>query len=512
VNRRRFLWQGGSVAAAAVAWRAVRGAAEAAAPLEVTLREDAAMPVVPADFTGLSYELAQLTDANFFSAKNRELVGYFRLLSGNGVLRLGGNTSEFCWLKTSAATPAPTLHVPPGNLSSNWMPHELFAIEPRAIDELSGFLKATGWRLIYGLNFGNSTPERAADEAAYVAKAVGERLEYFQIGNEPDLYTEANNGTRPPDWTFTNYVEEWMDRARAIGARVPAARFGGPDVAASSDWILRFNKTVQGERLAALTGHYYAEGPPDDPQVTIARLLAGNAKVAAETAEIVAAARAERRVYRMTEGNSCYRGGKPGMSDAFAAALWAGDYLLTLASNGCAGANLHGGQSRFLTAGLGGHTPGLDVAKGPQEVRSGFYTPIRSEPGAPVKAMPVFYGMLLVNQFAGCTMLRCDYQMKGASAVAMYAGRTKKEVRVAVFNKDARMAVDVMLRGALGGQKGNVWRLAGPRLDATEGVTLAGAEIAADAKWSPRAEIVDVNEGAVRVQVPAASAALLMIK
>lgn len=507
MNRREF------VAGAAAVMAAGRvGRAERVSVLEVMLHEDAAMPVVPADFTGLSYELAQLTDPGFFSAKNRELVEYFRLLSPGGVLRLGGNTSEFCWFRASVSTAEPKLHVPQGELSANWMPHELFAIEPKAIDELAGFLKATGWRLIYGLNFGNSTPERAAEEAAYVAKAVGERLKYFQIGNEPDLYTQTNNGTRPEDWTFVDYVEEWTDRARAIGARVPAARFGGPDVAASSDWVLRFNKTVGGESLVALTGHYYAEGPPDAPAVTIARLLGSDAKVANETAEIVVAARKERRTYRMTEGNSCYRGGKPGMSDAFAAALWASDYLLTLAASGAAGANLHGGQSRFLIAGLGGHTPGMNLAKGPQAMPSGFYTPIRSEPDAAMRAMPVFYGMLLAEQFAGATMLRCQIgDLKGTIGLnlAVYAGRVKKETRVAVLNKEP-FAMDVVVRGVEGARRGRVWRLEGPRLDATEGVTLGGAEIGANAKWSPRAEDVDVSE-TVRLHLPATSGAVVFL-
>jgi len=50
------------------------------------------------------------------------------------------------------------------------MPHRLFEIRPEAIDALIEFVRASGWRLIYGLNFGNSTPQRAADEAAYVCR------------------------------------------------------------------------------------------------------------------------------------------------------------------------------------------------------------------------------------------------------------------------------------------------------------------------------------------------------
>ena len=129
---------------------------------------------------------------------------------------------------------------------------------------------------------------------------------------------------------------------------------------------------------------------------------------------------------RMTEGNTCYRGGKPGMSDALAGALWAGDYMLQLASLGCAGVNLHGGRSEFLTAGLGGHTPGMDVAKTPQASPNGFYTPIRSERGQEVKAMPVFYGMMMANQLAGSKVMRAEGDWQGVNATA-YAARGRDD-------------------------------------------------------------------------------------
>ena len=393
------------------------------------------------------------------------------------------------------------------------MPHRLFAIRPEAIDALAGFLHATGWKLIYGLNFGNSTPERAATEAAYVARAIGERLEFFQIGNEPDLYMKASNGTRPPGWEFADYLREWTAYAEAIAARVPGARFGGPDVAASSDWVTRFGEEVSASvraRLTALTGHYYAEGPPNDPRVTTERLLGGNAKIASEMQQVEAIGRAHGLVYRMTEGNSCYRGGKPGMSNAFASALWAGDYMLELARLGCVGVNLHGGRGSFLSAGLGDHTPGMDVAKTPQAMRAGFYTPILSEPDSAVKAMPIFYGMLVANQFAGGVMLEMDGKIEGVNAT-VYAARHGSGFRVAVFNKDALKGVDVSIKLPSKVHKAMAWRLQAPALDATEGVTLAGAEIRAG-RWSPRdSEPVSVRSGAVRIRVAASSAALVFV-
>lgn len=513
MKRRDFLFCATAAAASCGRRAGALGGSEVAA--ELTLHEDAAAAAIPHNFIGLSYELAQLTDPTFFSPDNRDLVAYFRLLSTSGVLRLGGNTSEFCWFKSGTSTQAPKLHVPPGNLDANWMPHQLFQINPEAIDALTGFLQATKWRLIYGLNFGNSTPQRAADEAAHVAQKIGDQLEFFQVGNEPDLYTNSNNGTRPPHWDFSDYVNKWAEFATAVAAKVPAARFGAPDVAASSDWITRFSVQVPAplaSRVVALTGHYYAEGPPDDPRVTIQRLLAGNPKISTQTQEIVAAARSSRRVYRMTEGNSCYRGGKPGVSDSFAAALWAGDYLLELASLGCAGVNLHGGRSAFLTAGLGGHTPGMKVAAKPQAVHSGFYSPIQSEPGMDIKAMPVFYGMMLANQFAGAKMLRATCDLKDLN-VTVYAARREPETLINIFNKDETSSLQLVVRGLMNASSAVIWRMRAPRLDATEDIQLAGAQIKPHAQWTPRTiENIELKNGKAYLDVPPASAALLILK
>ena len=514
MDRRNFLFQASAAVAAAACTRSASAQDPSAVPVELTLREEPAAPRVPLTFTGLSYELAQLTDPHFFSAANRDLVAYFRLLSPQGVLRVGGNTSEFCWFRADASTPAPQLHLPPGNVDTNWMPHRLFAIKPEAIDELAGFLEATGWRLIYGLNFGNGTPERAAEEAAYVERKAGGRLEFFQIGNEPDFYPNDNNLTRPPGWGFAEYLKEWTAFAEAVAARVPEARFGGPDVGASSDWVTRFGEQLPATirpRLAALTGHYYAEGPPDDPRVTLKRLLAGNPNIPIEMKRIEEVARAHSLVYRMTEGNSCYRGGKPGVSDGFASALWAGDYMLQLATLGCAGVNFHGGSNPFLAAGLGDHMPGMAAAKTAQARHGNFYTPIETEPGSEVKARPVFYGMMLANQFAGGTVLRVEGKMPGANATA-YAARQEGGFKVAVFNKDEAKPVELLIRAPRNLHRATAWRLRAAALEASEGVTLAGAEIGAHGKWNPKAvERIEVSKGAARLRVEAASAALVFL-
>jgi hypothetical protein len=49
---------------------------------------------VPPDYTGLSYEAAQLYNPAYFSDANTGLVTAFRKLSPQGVLRIGGNLSD----------------------------------------------------------------------------------------------------------------------------------------------------------------------------------------------------------------------------------------------------------------------------------------------------------------------------------------------------------------------------------------------------------------------------------
>ena len=509
-ERRHFLKVAVGAAAAAAVFPGLAWTEPAAA--SVLIHSGSPGRRVPTNYIGLSYELAQLTEPAFFSPEHKDLILLFQQLSPSGLLRLGGNTSEFCWFQ-APSTPAPKLHVPPGELADNWMPHRLFAIQSEAIRSLAGFSRATGWQAIYGLNFGNSTVERAAIEAAYVARTLGDRLAFFQIGNEPDFYRDANNGTRTRGWDFDDYAREWIAFADAITAAVPAARFGGPDTGASSDWVVRFGQTVAsrlGERLIALSGHYYAEGPPDDPSVTATRLLAGDPNVAKSTRSIVEIADAYDLAYHMTEGNSCYRGGKPGMSDAFAAALWCADYVLLLASLGCAGVNLHGGDSRFLSAGLGDHNSGLDASSGKKPAApNGFYTPIASELGQPVSPRSVFYGMLMAQQFAGATMLSIDLNAKGN--LTAYAAQKEGRQLLAIFNKDETIGFSVSLTSDTPPRKAEAWWLAAPSLDSITGVTPGGASMIGAGTWAPKAQRLQMSQGTTRLHLPPVTGALVFL-
>ncbi len=313
---------------------------------------------MPVDFTGLSYEAAQLYNPAYFSEANTSLVKAFRNLSSHGVLRLGGNLSDVtCWKGPNGdfSTLKQAAGIEYGKTYWEWKltdpsvrANRDGAITPGAIRNLGDFLRATNWKLIYGFNFGCGSPERAADEAVCVTKEAGDRLLAFQVGNEADFF-----GGRPlfrqKPYEFDQYIREYTEFVDAVRAKIPQAPFAGPDTATNMDWVDRFGQQV-GTSAGMLSSHFYAMGPAKDPNMDAAFLLSRNKRLDQQIKQAKqAVAHSEGSIFRMTEGNSCFGGGKPGVSDAFASALWGADYMLTCASGGYCGVNLHGGGDGYYT-------------------------------------------------------------------------------------------------------------------------------------------------------------------
>jgi hypothetical protein len=247
VARRRFL-SGVTATAVGFAARGVsRAQTDAGARLTIAYA-DAGRPIA-SDFVGLSYESAILAAGDYFTPENRSVLGLIRLLGADGVIRIGGNTSErTVWRADDKPVAAGS-----------------FAITPASIDQLAGALRILGWKLVYGLNLARGTPEEASEEAAYVARAVGSNLLAFQIGNEPDGFGRWT-AVRPR--TFHE----------AVCARVPDTGFAGPDIAAETAWVVAFAEE-RPAGLVLLTRHYYALGPAGAPDVTLTKLLRSGGQI-----------------------------------------------------------------------------------------------------------------------------------------------------------------------------------------------------------------------------------------
>ncbi len=453
LTRRSFL------ATAACTLAAARLRAQVPGKVRVALRipKEAIGSHMPSDFVGLSYEVQQLADPSFFSAQNSGLIREFKALSSTGVLRLGGNTSEFAYWKPTPDSPEPEhpqVHEVVGEPKA-----QFYAVTAEAVSGLAEFLRATGWNCIYGIGMGTNTPAHAAEEAVFVAETLGDRLQYFQIGNEADLFSRHLRD--PKTWSAKTFVEEWLRLARAIAAKVPGAKFGMPDVASNASWLTEIADqwpSIQSPpQVTTLTHHYYFGGPATNPEVNIPNLLKPATMQKVQNTATIASAAANKmgaRV-RMTEGNTCYRGGKPGVSDVFAAALWSADYSLLLASNDYSGINLHGGTGKSVANSVGGSLPGdallQEQGATPEAIASHphpFYTPIATF-GSEYVLQPVAYGLKFAGSFSAGTLLKTDFSTKlqdaGINATAYAAKLAGRKIAVIILNKDAATDLEVEL-------------------------------------------------------------------
>jgi hypothetical protein len=445
VTRRRFL----ATTVCTIAAARLHAQGQSKVGVALAIPNEATGPRMPIDFVGLSYEVQQLADPSFFSAQNSGLIREFKALSSTGVLRLGGNTSEFAYWK-----PTPDSHEPehPQVREVVGEPKaQYYGVTVEAVRNLSEFLQATGWTCVYGIGMGTNTPVRAAEEAVFVAETLGDRLQYFQIGNEADLF---NRHLRDPKtWSAKTYLEEWLTLAHAIAARVTTAKFGMPDVASNVSWLTEIADqwpSIQSPpHVTTMTHHYYFGGPATNPDVNIPNLLKPATMQRVQNTANIATAAATKigaRV-RMTEGNTCYRGGKPGVSDVFAAALWAADYSLLLASNDYSGVNLHGGTGKSVANSVGGSLPGDTLLLANGETREQiaayphpFYSPIATF-GSDYVLEPVAYGLKFAGSFSGGTLLNADFSTKlqaaGVNATAYAAKLPGGRISVIILNKDA---------------------------------------------------------------------------
>ncbi|SEG62928.1 hypothetical protein SAMN05421819_3930 [Bryocella elongata] len=463
LDRRRFvsLSLAATASAAASPWTAL---AQSATRATLVLHPDQPGPSVPANFLGLSYETQQLSDPTFFSPANKGLIAQLRALAPHGVLRLGGNTSDYGYWK-----PTPDSKMPPRKPREYKVgdpdPNTAYAVTPEAVHNLNAFLDATGWTCLYGINLGTNIPSLAAEEAAFVTKTLGPKLEYLQIGNEADRFGSTIRD--PQTWGVDAFLAEWLTFAKAILAKVPNAMFGMPDIASNATWFATIGEKLKDDpiraHIACLSHHYYIGGPPSNPEMTIDKILRPNPTVLKQAEMTSAAAKKLDTHWRMTEGNTCYRGGKPGVSDVFASALWSADYLLQLASLGYAGVNLHGGDGQMVANSLGGKLPGdelvLAAHGNPAEHPHPYYTPI-AHIGDKYVAEPVSVGMRFAGIFAGAQLFALDFDPGPVNATA-YAGRLANgQHAVAIINKDRTqpLAID-LARYSLG------FTLTAPALD-----------------------------------------------
>ncbi len=494
----------GPPAGAATAGAGASGRSVAGASLLVKLDPARQGPVVSSDFVGLSLETPAVRSPAIVSGD----PSLERLLDdlGPGVLRISGDSADRTqWL----GSPAPVA------------PWAVATLAPADIDHLAALMHATGWSLALGLNLGHPRPAAIAEEARTASAALGQSLAGLEIGNEPDLYTRplpapfrsslGASALRPARWGFADYEAEVAQLRGALSAAGVSAPLWGPDTAGSS-WLDRYGaRAVAG--LAVLTAHLY----PFD------RCVGGQPTRGPSQASLLARAVAQheaRLIHRLAgnaatlglrlridETNSVACGGQRGVSDTFAAALWALDYSLTAASNGAAGINFHGGLGSCSSGGT---------------IVSPWYSPLCSLPDGRLRARPEYYALLLLRSLEGSSFVRADCHTTGN--VSVFALRAPDgTLRVVVDDMEPSSSssksghrratpLRVTLRTPREVGSGSVIRLSAPSIGARSRLTLGGVSLGADGSLpAARAEPIAGGSGRFVVEVDPASAALVTL-
>ncbi|GAA4004751.1 hypothetical protein GCM10022631_14740 [Deinococcus rubellus] len=208
-------------------------------------------------------------------------------------------------------------------------------------------------RVFGGKPGAKNAPEDAA-QAAKDTQAASLKVAYWEIGNEPDLYS-VNRGDAT--WTAQRYCDTFRAQRQAILNVDPAARFAGPAVSNTGDGAVRFlSEFVKGcgDIVDLLTWHEY----PTDGQSSDADALASVSvidrdvkrfRALMDSPESNPKGYTRRTPLGVTEYSLSYFSNRPRHLSDQVGALWAAEATVRLAENGASVA------AYFALQATGGH-------------------------------------------------------------------------------------------------------------------------------------------------------------
>jgi hypothetical protein len=450
----------------------------------VTVSIDASQPgsAVPSDFLGLSFEASDLHQIAQYGGRG-DLVSLLRSL-GPGLLRFGGISADTRIAWSDAATPTPA-----------WAGQVLRAGDLR---ELRRLAQASGWRVLLTVGLAHYAPRAAAREVAAAHAALGSWLAGIEVGNEPDAY--ARHRLRRLPWNFARYDAEVRVYRRAIARLVPGVPLAGPGVSGSHVFARWGPSEARSEHPILLTGHHYPLGCRQTPQPSIERLLSPEVRALEGTSlqRYMAVSREFGTPFRMDEANSVSCGGSAGISNTFAAALWATGYIAQTMAAGVSGINFEGNPANCF---------GYSAVCAP--------TAARLAAGG-LNAQPLWYALLVARNLIGDRPLGDQISSPGQPNLALDTFLTRSgALQFTIVDDEPTGSAPLALSLRVGPHFGaaSILSLTAPGPEATTGVTLGGRPVGANGSWSEPASTpsAPAQNGIVQVTVQPSSAALVTV-
>ncbi|MBA3806803.1 MAG: hypothetical protein H0X28_00195 [Solirubrobacterales bacterium] len=429
---------------------------------------------------GFSTEAGELARRRL-SGERPSLVRLMRML-GPSVLRIGGNSVDRSWW-TSKGEPAPA-----------WA---TATITPRDLAILHGLIRATGWRVLLGVNLGHFEPARAADEARVAQQRLGSGLLGVELGNEPDYYAPQY---RPAGYNVAAYLRDAEAYAGALKAQAPDIAILGPASTQTSSLLSQLGGA--GQMFSELTQHFYASSTcPGKPPV-VAPSVSGLFSAAERQLEervlamLAVAAAAAGRPTRIGETNDTACMASAAISPVFASALWALDWTLRASSSGVSGVSFHGNLG-----GVCGANPESPIcAAGPDAALRGELSP-----------QPEYSGLLAASRLEGGRFVPTSITASTppANLTSWATLAHDGTLRVALENLatvGAPQAVLIPMFGYTATEE----PLEAPSPTARQDVLLAGARVTGRG-WRSKPKRIR-HRRTLRVEIPAASALILTLR
>jgi hypothetical protein len=466
-----------AVAGVAGVGHAADGSARvSAATATVTVRSGTGAKLTD-DFIGLSFEVNLIAQA---ALTNGNLVQYLKTL-GPGVLRFGGNqVDKAYWTSTGEKAPS-------------WAATTLTPVE---LNRLATLATASGWKVILGVNLAHPDPNRAADEAGFAKRILGDSLIAIEVGNEPNYYS----GNTPAKYytNFENYRKAIAKTAPGLGLLGPSGGSADAAVTYFQDFAKR-QQANPNRNLESLSTHFYPACAKSTPTPTMANLLSAayHDRIQTRVQALVDAAKPLGVKTRLTEANSLTCGGVEGVSDRYGSALWAVDQEMLVASLGVAGENFHSNIAR-----CGGPKP-----------PGAAYTPFCAASDADAAAgklipQPEYYALRMLQEIGTGNFAPVD--STDTTNLRSYAVKRGTRLRLVLDNLGGSRTVTVNLGGAY--TQGDLIRLTGPGLTATTGITLGGGTVRGDGTFSGITRTpVTVSGSKLTLPLPATSATLVTL-
>ena len=219
----------------------------------------------------------------------------------------------------------------------SWEAATLYPLPAEFWSQLHCLLSSSPDPLTVGINAKKGELSWATQIVAGAQSAATAGLD-FSLGNEPDLYSLPNYASldKPTAGEETAAVTLYLQVAKYLQQAVGSAPVQGPELANPAHWQHELPRVIEELHEQTVGVHAYPLSVCGSPKaVTIGGLLsAGAANAPRKLAWVVADANAAQVPAIISEANSASCGGKAGVSDSPAAAVWAVRFVLSALETG----------------------------------------------------------------------------------------------------------------------------------------------------------------------------------